>query len=109
MSSEPQQSHKVPESSQGTPPPLSSEDAPSTDEWQSELRRKCIVVGKDVDDYIKKVMPDDNITRPELPQYKGGLFRMPRTKCEHYQSKLAGAVVSPLASCRRPRASLTLA
>ena len=93
------------------PPLLSSEDAPSTDEWQSELRKKCIVVGRDVDHYIKKVMPDDNdnIARPELPQYKGGLSRMPRTKCEHYQSKLAGAVVSPSALCRRPRASLTLA
>lgn len=93
MPVEPQKTDKMPNARQGTPP--SAEDIPSAnDVWQSELRRKCVVVGKDIDDYIKKIMPEDNITRPPCPQYKGGLFRMPKKECDDYQGKLAGAVVS---------------
>ena len=101
----------MPETRQGAPPEHSAEgeDVPGAGVWQSELRRKCVVVGKDVDDYIQKVMPEDSVPRPEVPEYKGGLFRMPKTGCDDYQSKLAGAVVSPLMSRRRTRAPLTFA
>lgn len=104
LSAEPQQTDKMPETRQGVPTERNAEaqDVPGAGVWQSELRRKCVVVGKDVDDYIQKVMPEDSVPRPEVPEYKGGLFRMPKKGCDDYQSKLAGAVVSPPALRRRP-------
>ena len=102
-------SSKMSKSSQGSPPPPSPEDVPTVDEWQSELRRRCVVVGEDIDDYIKKVMPDDNITRPELNEYKGGHFRLPKKGCDDYQSKLVGAVVSLRAPFPRSQVSQTSA
>lgn len=90
----PQQQNKMPNTQQSMPPKSGAEDIPSVNVWQSELRRKCVVVGTDIDDYIKKVMPEDNIARPECPKFKGGIFRIPTKECDNYQGKLAGAVVS---------------